>query len=518
MTENQDIPKRYDPKEEELKWQLFWEQNETYKFDRDSDKEIFSIDTPPPTVSGKMHMGHAFMYSQMDFIGRFMRMNGKNVFYPFGTDDNGLPTKLLIEKTKKVRAHNMERKDFVKLCLDTLEQELRPEFIADWKRIGTSCDFSLFYSTIDEHSQKISQESFIDLYNEGREYRAEAAAMYCPKCFTAISQVECEDKDVDSFFNDIVFKVDGEELVVATTRPELLPACVAVFFHPDDDRYKHFEGKFAKVPLFDFDVPILPDERADPEKGTGVVMCCTFGDSTDVEWQKVHKLPIKEAINRGGRMTNLAGKYEGMKINEARKEIIAAMKEQGLLLNQKPIIYAVNVHERCGTPIEFIHSKQWFIRYLDMKEDMLKWGTELKWFPDHMKHRFNNWINGLAWDWCISRQLPYGVPFPVWYCTKCDKVIVADKKDLPVDPTIDKAPVDKCPNCECTEFVGETDIINTWATSSLTPQIAAKLVPEKFDDIYPMSIRPQGHDIITFWLFNTVVKSQLFRNTSIIIL
>jgi len=509
-----ELPKHYDPKEVEPKWQKYWEEKGTYKFDKKSEKTIYSIDTPPPTVSGKMHLGHSFSYSQQDFIARFKRMAGFNVFYPFGTDDNGLPTKLLVEKEKKVKASMMDRKEFVELCLKTLKEELRPKYISDWKKIGMSCDFTLFYTTIDNHSQKISQKSFIDLYNAGREYRTEAAAMFCPKCQTAISQVETEDKDISSFFNDIIFKTENEDLTIATTRPELLPACVAVFYHPDDKRYQHLKGKTAKVPVFDFEVPILEDERADPEKGTGIVMCCTFGDSTDVEWQKAHNLPIKEAINKYGKMTELAGKYKDLKIDEARKEIIQEMKDSNLLVNQKPISHPVNTHERCGTPIEFIHSKQWFIKYLDLKEDMKKWGNELTWYPSHMKNRYDNWVEGLAWDWCISRQLPFGVPFPVWYCKECDEVILADEKDLPVDPTTDKPKIKECPKCKCTEFIPEKDIINTWATSSLTPQIAASLIPEMYDKLYPMNLRPQAHDIITFWLFNTVVKSQLHNKVN----
>lgn len=512
--------KKYNAKEVEQKWQIFWQDNDIYAFDiKDKNKKVFSIDTPPPTVSGKMHIGHASSYSQEDFIARFKRMSGFNVFYPFGTDDNGLPTKLLIEKTKKVRASTMERKDFVNLCLKTLKEELRPKYIQDWKKIGMSCDFKMSYTTIDEHSRKISQQSFIDLYKDGREYRSEAAAMYCPKCRTAISQVECEDVNQESYFNDIVFKVKDEngkdqDLIIATTRPELLPACVSIFYHPDDERYKHLKNKKAKVPLFDCQVPILEDERADPQKGTGIVMCCTFGDSTDVEWQKAHKLPIKEAISRQGRMTALAQKYEGLKIKEAREQIIQDLKNDNLLISQKKISHPVNVHERCGTAIEFIHSKQWFIKYLDQKENLLKWGNELNWYPEHMKNRYDNWVKGLQWDWCISRQLPYGVPFPVWYCQDCDEVILANEKDLPVDPTCDKPPVSQCPKCQSKNIIPETDIINTWATSSLSPQIAASLIPERYNDLYPMTLRPQAHDIISFWLFNTVVKSQFHNHVN----
>ncbi len=506
--------KKYNAQESEPKWQKFWDDKKIFAFNaNNTDKEIFSIDTPPTTISGKMHMGHVFGNSQQDFIARFKRMQGFNVLQPFGTDDNGLPTELLIQKLKKVRARDMSRGDFRKLCLNTLDKELTPKYLDDWKRIGISCDFNVRYSTMDDHSQKISQKSFIDLYKQGREYRTEAAAMFCPKCQTAISQVECEDENIKSHFNDIVFKCDGKNLVIATTRPELLPACVAVFYNPDDERYQNLKGKKAKVPIFNFEVPILEDKKADPEKGTGLVMCCTFGDQTDMEWQKSHKLPIKEAINKYGKMTEIAGKYTGMKIIDARKAIIEDMKKEKLLIKQEDIVHAVNVHERCGTPIEFIHSKQWFIKYLDLKKEMLKWGNDFTWKPKHMKNRYDNWVNGLAWDWCISRQINFGIPFPVWYCKGCDEIIIADEKDLPIDPTTDKPPVDRCPKCGCKEFVPEKDIINTWATSSLTPTIVKELFKGK--PIYeklmnkPMSFRPQGHDIISFWLFNTVVKSNL---------
>ncbi len=512
-----ELPKKYNAEESELKWLKFWEDDQTFKFDADDvKKELYVIDTPPATVSGKMHMGHAFSNSQQDFIARYKRMQGFNVLQPFGTDDNGLPTKLLIEKLKKVKAAKMNRKEFRKLVLDTLEKELKPSYTNDWKRLGISCDFNVKYSTIDSHSRKVSQKSFIDLYKQGREYRQEAPAMYCPKCQTAISQVECEDKDIKSHFNDIVFNVDGENLVIATTRPELLPACVAVFYHPDDKRYQKLKGKKAKVPLFDFKVPILEDKRADPEKGTGIVMCCTFGDQTDMEWQKEHKLPIKEAFGRNGLMTEQAGKYKGMKILDARKEIIEDMKNAGLLLKQESIVHAVNVHERCGTPVEFIHSMQWFIKYLDLKDKIKKWGKEFEWHPAFMKNRYDNWVEGLAWDWCISRQIEYGIPFPVWYCKKCGEIILANEKDLPVDPVDDKCPIDKCPKCGSNEFIPETDVINTWATSSLTPTIVKELFKGKpvYDKLInnPMNLRPQGHDIITFWLFNTVVKSNLHFN------
>ncbi len=508
-------------KESEEKIRKFWEKEKIYKFDQKSKKKIYSIDTPPPTVSGKMHIGHAFSYSQQDFIARFHRMNGENVFYPFGTDDNGLATERLVEKEKKIHSKSMSRDEFIKVCLDFLKTE-RPEFIQDWKNIRSSCDFDIFYSTIDDHSRKISQWSFLDLYKKGRIYRKDAPAMWCPNCQTGIAQVEVQDKEQDSTFNDIVFKVGNEDLVVATTRPELLPACAAIFYHPTDTRFKSLKGKMAKVPLFDLEVPIMEDNRVDPEKGTGIVMCCTFGDQTDMEWQKAYNLPIKMAISPEGRMTNLAGKYEGLKLKETRAKIIDDLKSNGLLKDQKPIKHAVNVHERCGVEIEFIKSKQWFVKYLDLKKDLLKWGNEINWYPKKMKNRYDNWVKGLQWDWLISNQRHFGIAFPVWYCGDCDEVIFAEESKLPVDPLKDKAPKSKCIKCKSLNIIPEKDVLNTWFTSSMTPQIAAQLMPKALQKkLFPMDLRPQAHDIITFWLFNTVLKSQLhfgktpWKNTTI---
>ncbi len=503
---------RYDPKVEEEKWVRKWEHEGAYSFDPEQKGDVYSIDTPPPTFSGKMHIGHAFSYTQQDIIARYKRLRGFNVFYPWGVDDNGLPTERLVEKLKGVKGSKMDRQEFIKLCEQTIA-EIMPAFVADWKRIGMSCDFELAYSTINEHSRRISQWSFLDLHKKSRAYRKNAPALWCPLCETAISQVECQDAEKSSTFNDIVFKTDDKELLIATTRPELIPACVAVFAHPSDDRYKKLFGKKAKTPLFNAEVPIMADERVDPAKGTGIVMCCTFGDQTDIAWYLAYNLPLKEAIMRNGAMAKEAGKYQGLKIHDARKAILADLKTEGLLRAQKPITHAVKVHERCSTEIEIIQSKQWFIKYLDLREKMLEWGSQLNWHPDFMKHRYNNWVNGLQWDWLISRQRFFGVPFPVWYCKQCDEPVFADDKKLPVDPLKDKPPAAKCSKCSSTEFIPEKDVLDTWATSSMTPQLAVQLLPEKHRaKVFPMSLRPQAHEIISFWLFNTLVKSQLHYN------
>lgn len=498
--------------EMEKKWKAFWDKEKIYKFHENSKKKTFSIDIPPPTLSGKMHIGHAASFSQQDFIARFKRMRGFEVFYPFGTDDNGLPTERLVEKTKGIKAKEMSRDKFIKICLDFLKEE-RPKFIQDWKDIGISCDFDLDYSTIDPHSRRISQWSFLDLYKKNRLYRKDAPAMWCPECRTGVSQIEVQDKEIDSTFNDIVFKSGKEDLIIATTRPELLPACVAVFYHPSDKRYKKYNSKKVKVPLFNFEVPVMEDERVDPEKGTGIVMCCTFGDQTDMEWQKAYNLPIKLAITEDGRISEIGGKYKGMKIKEARKKILRDLKDSDLLVKQKPIKHFVNVHERCWTDIEFIKSKQWFVKYLDLKKDMLKWGKELEWLPAFMRYRYENWVRGLQWDWLISNQRYFGVAFPVWYCKKCGEIILAKESDLPVEPIMDKPPVKVCPKCKSSEFTPEKDVLNTWFTSSMTPQIAVGLASEKMKKkLFPMDLRPQAHEIISFWLFTSMVKSRIHYN------
>ena len=506
------FPKNYDIIKSEQKWQKYWEKNKIYAFDQNSKKPMFSIDTPPPTVSGEMHLGHSFSYSHEDFIARYKRMQGFNVFYPFGTDDNGLATERLIEKLNNVKSKEMPRQEFINLCLKTLEK-IRPEFIQDWKKLGMSCDFSIFYTTINKHSQKISQKSFIDLYKMDREYRKEAPTIYCPNCQTAIAQVELKGQELTSEFNDILFEVEGKVIKISTTRPELLPSCVAVIINPNDERYRDLIGKKVKVPLFNYKVPIIADNKVNPEKGTGIVMCCTFGDITDIDWYNAYNLPLRISINKDGTMNEIAKKYQGLSIKEAREQIINDLKENKLLTSQKHIKHVVNVHERCNTEVEFLITKQWFIKYLDLRKKFLKDGAKLNWYPKFMKNRLDNWIKGLKWDWCISRQRYFGVPFPVWYCAKCHETILADEKQLPVDPLKDK-PLKKCPRCYGKEFIPEKDVLDTWATSSLTPIIAQELFKGKkvHNKLFPMSLRPQAHDIISFWLFNTLVKSQLHFN------
>ncbi len=503
-----EVSKHYNPSEIEPKWREFWEKNNIYKFNPKAKGDIFSVDTPPPTVSGKMHIGHAYSYTHEDFVARFRRMKGENVFFPFGTDNNGLATERLIEKMKNVRANRMDRNEFIKLCNQTVK-EITPDFILDWKKIGMSCDFSKIYSTIDDNSRRISQKNFIDLFEKEHAYRQEAPVVWCPHCQTAIAQAELEDKEAETLFNDIVFKLkDKKDLVIATTRPELLSSCVAVFVHPDDKRYKKLIGQKAQVPIFGNKVEILADKKVDPEKGSGAVMCCTFGDKTDVEWFKEYKLPLVMSLDKAGKMSEQAKKYAGLSTKEARQNIIEDLQKKKLLVGQKKIMHSINIHERCKNEVEILNSKQWYIRILEKKKKFIELGKKIKWHPPFMRARYENWINNLGWDWAISRQRFFGIPFPVWYCIKCGEVKMADEKDLPVDPLTDK-PKGRCEKCGSSKFIPEKDVLDTWATSSISPQLALQLFfsEKNVQKMMPMNLRPQAHDIISTWLFYTVVRS-----------
>ncbi|MAG37948.1 valine--tRNA ligase [Candidatus Pacearchaeota archaeon] len=487
----------------ESRWLSYWEKGKTYSFDPKSKKKTYSIDTPPPYISGQMHIGHAFSYSQEDFIARYKRMAGFNVFYPFGTDDNGLPTERWIEKTKGIKSKDMSRNEFIKIGLALLKEKT-PELIQDWKNIGISADYNVSYSTIDDNTRKISQKSFLDLYASKLIYKENFPTIYCPECQTPVAQAELEDKSLSSQFSTLKFKSSGKNLPIATTRPELLGACVAVFVNPKDKRYKEFIGKKATVPLFKHSVPILADESAEIEKGTGVLMVCSYGDKYDVDAINRHKLTPKVVFNLDGTLNSK--EYKGLTIKQARSKILEDLESKKLIIEQKPINHVVNVHDKCGTEIEFLPTEQWFIKILDKKTKLIAQGKKVTWHPQHMFKRYENWIKGLEWDWSISRERHFGIPIPVWECPKCNLVIPAKLSELPIDPT--ETPK-KCSKCNC-QAIGDTKVLDTWATSSLTPQIAASLIKSKIK--IPYSLRPQGHDIIRTWAFYTIVKSLYHEN------
>jgi valyl-tRNA synthetase len=504
MVQEVDLPQRHEPKQVEAKWQKYWEDEGIFVHEPTADS--FVIDTPPPTVSGKMHIGHAYSYAQQDFYARFQRMKTQGkVFFPFGTDDNGLPTEKLVEKLKSVKSTKMSRADFRKLCFDTIN-EIKPDFVSDWKRLGMSCDFNKTYSTIDPHCQATSQRSFIDLFKKGRVYRQESPVAWCVFCQTAIAQADFENIELQSMFNDVNFSIEGKPVTIATTRPELIPAVVAVAAHPEDNRYTQYEGKRVTIPLFDYDVPLVFDTSVDMEKGTGLMMVSTFGDKDDIDKWFRHKLQLRVVLTRDGKLNELAGKYAGLPIKDARKVITEDLKAAGHIVAQKAISHAVNVHERCNTEIEFLKTPQWYVKVLDIKEELVNAGQEIEWHPEFMFVRYKHWVENLNWDWCISRQRYFGVPFPVWYGDD-GKLYVADEDQLPVDPFVDRpksAPAH-------VKLTPETDVMDTWATSSVTPQIILNWheSPAAAQSLLPTGLRPQGQDIIRTWAFYTIVKAKL---------
>ena len=500
------LDKKYNLFEKEEKWMNYWKENKIYEFKPDK-REVYSIDTPPPTVNGKIHMGHIFSYTQAEMIARYKRIRGYNVFYPFGFDDNGLPSERLVEKEQGKKAHEIGREKFNKLCFDTTDK-YEAEFKKLFYRAGFSANIENAYKTVSPSSQRISQLSFIELVKKGDCYHKESPALWCNDCITSIAQAELETKTIKTLFNYLNYETtDGETFTIATTRPELIPAIVCVFVNPEDEKHKHLIGKTAHIPVIDEEVPILADEKVAIDKGTGVVMCCTFGDQTDIEWWKKYNLPLKNIFTKDGHIVDSVKKYGGLKIKEAREKIIEDFKEAGYLVKQEELEHEVQVHERCGREVEYSVMNQWFIDIMNHKKDFLKIGDDINWYPTHMKARYNEWVNNIAWDWCISRQRYFGVPFPVWYCKECGKTILADEKDLPVNPLTDKPRIKKC-ECGCSEFIPEKDIMDTWQTSSVTPLLNMRYKEkDSLEDILkPMGLRCNAHDIIRTWDFYSIVK------------
>lgn len=534
-----ELPKKYNHKDTEAKWHKAWLEDKTYAWDQTQPRDnTFVIDTPPPTVSGILHMGHIFSYTQADFVARYQRMSGKTVFYPMGFDDNGLPTERLVEKVKKIRGGNMPREEFIEICHSVVD-EAEEEFRRLFRSIALSVDWDQEYQTISPHTRKISQLSFVHLWEHNHVDRHLEPTLWDPMDRTALAQADVEDKELPSTMNDLVFTLeDGKEVMIATTRPELLAACVAVFYHPDDARYQQYKGKHAITPIFGVKVPILADEQVDQEKGTGLVMCCTFGDQTDIHWWKTHKLPTRVIIGHDGKLGSLdtlgqgedwpsedlakaqaaIAEITGLKIAAAREKMLELLSAAGVLKKQEEIVHAVKCAERSGHPLEILVTPQWFVKILDQKELLLKKAAECNWYPSHMKIRMDQWIEGLSWDWCISRQRYFGVPFPVWYSKRAGeegKILVAHPDDLPVDPLVD------LPRGYSKEEVeAEKDVMDTWATSSVTPQISSHGIAEGFGvneerhkQLFPADLRPQAHEIIRSWAFYTLVKAHLHEDS-----
>jgi valyl-tRNA synthetase len=541
----------------EAKWLARWDEEATYRFNRQALRaSVYSIDTPPPTVSGELHIGHVFSYTQGDLMARFWRMRGKDVFYPMGWDDNGLPTERRVENFYGVRCDptlpydpaftaptkpaeqkvSISRKNFVELChlLTAVDEEA---FKKLWRFLGISVDWSLEYTTISKEAQAVSQRGFLEMLARHEVYSSVAPTLWDVDYRTAVSQAELEDRERPGMYHRVAFsRATGEgTLEIETTRPEMLASCVALVAHPDDERYKALFNTMVVTPLFHVEVPVLAHELADPDKGSGVAMICTFGDTTDVVWWRDLKLPTRALIGRDGRFlvaefgsdafpsrdapsaNALYGEIEGRTINQARATIVEALRASGALVGEpRAITHPVKFYERGERPLEIVTSRQWFVKTLEHREELLRRGEELQWHPDYMRHRYRSWVEGLNLDWNISRQRFFGVPFPVWYPLDelgeidFDQPMVASLDRLPVDPSSDVAPgYSESQRHEPGGFVGDADVMDTWATSSLSPQIAGHWGTELFEHVFPMDLRLQAHEIIRTWLFATIVRSDL---------
>ncbi len=568
-----EIPKRYDHTAAENRWREQWDRWKIHRWDPERPREeTFVVDTPPPTVSGSLHVGHVFSYTHQDLMVRYRRMRGFNIAYPMGWDDNGLPTERRVQNVLGIRCNphlpynpdwtptrvegkkkrdivitEVSRRNFIEACaLITEEDEKAFEYL--WRRLGLSLDWDEQYATIDERSRRISQLSFLDLVEKGQVYNVESPTMWDIDFQTAVAQAEVEDRPRTGLFHDIRFAVEGGgELQIATTRPELLAACIAVVAHPDDERYRPLFGKYAITPLFGARVPILAAEHADPEKGTGILMVCTFGDAMDVEWWKQSGLPVKQVIGRNGRLVPVDFSQEpfvgvdperaqaaydriaGLTANQAKKTTAEMLAEEGsfpgggvaLVGEPRPTDQTVKFYEKGDRPLEFVPTRQWFIRILEHKAALLAQGEKIQWHPSHMRTRYDHWVEGLNQDWCISRQRYFGVPFPVWYPVgddgepQFDRPIFASKDLLPVDPQYDCPPgYDESRRNVPGGFTGDPDVMDTWATSSLTPQIQSHwgIDAERHAKLFPMDVRPQSHEIIRTWAFYTIVKAWMHSN------
>jgi valyl-tRNA synthetase len=542
----------------EQKFVNAWETAGTYSFDRTRDRSgVFSIDTPPPTVSGSLHVGHVFSYTHTDCIARYQRMTGKSVFYPMGWDDNGLPTERRVQNYFGVRCDpslpydpNFEppaepgkdqiaisRRNFVELC-ERLTVEDEKAFEELWRRLGISVDWNHTYQTIDSNARAASQRAFLRNLKRGEAYQSEAPTLWDVTFQTAVAQAELEDREREGAYHRIGFpRTDGQGTVfIETTRPELLAACVALVAHPDDERYQPLFGSTVRTPLFDVEVPVVAHKLADPEKGSGIAMICTFGDVTDVIWWRELQLDTRPLIGWDGRIlretpswiTSERGiaAYEsiaGATTFTAKERLVEQLIASGDLVGDiRKIVHPVKFFEKGDKPLEIVTTRQWYIRNggrdLDLRAELLARGKELKWHPDHMGVRYNNWVEGLTGDWLISRQRFFGVPIPVWYPIDADgnpvydSPIVPDEAILPVDPAAEApAGFDESQRGVPGGFMGDPDVMDTWATSSLTPQIAGGWERDNdlWQRVWPFNVRPQAHEIIRTWLFSTVVRAHL---------
>jgi valyl-tRNA synthetase len=436
----------------------------------------------------------------MDIIARYKRMTGFNVMFPQGWDCHGLPTEVKVEEMYNITKNDISREEFRRMCRELTVENIE-KMRQSLRTMGFSVDWSNEYITMEPNYYAKTQISFLQMLKNGYIYRDEHPVNYCTRCETAIAFAEISYHEGVTLLN--FFDFDGLE--IATTRPELLAACVAVAVHPDDDRYKDIIGKTLRVPIFGHEVSVITDDVVDMNFGSGAVMICTFGDKTDVFWWKKHHLPLKKALSTRGTMTTICGKYENMTAENCRTAILADMKKIGILKKQKQIEQRVGGCWRCETPIEILSERQWFVKIRN--GEIIKTAREIKWYPEHMLQRLENWADQMEWDWCISRQRLFATPIPVWFCNKCGEIILPEETDLPIDPNIDK-PKCACPKCGGFSFTGETDVLDTWMDSSITDLHITGWDGSTMPPLFPAQIRPQGHDIIRTWAFYTILRSR----------
>jgi valyl-tRNA synthetase len=502
---------QYDSAAIEKRWQEMWKKEEVYRFDPKSDRPIYSIDNPPRYTSGSLHLGHATGYSLIDFAARYHRMKGCNVFFPLCFDVNGTPIEVKVEKKYNITKLDKPRAEYRKLCSDYANGFIA-EMTHHFEILGESMDPSIYYQTDAPYYRRITQISFVQLFNRGLVYKANFPVNWCPRCMTALADAEVEYKENINKLNFIKFKVKGEDstVLVATTRPELLCTCKVVAVNPDDKTKADLVGKTLITPLYGREVKVISDSKVDPAYGTGNVMICTIGDKDDLEWVMKYHLPMERGIDETGKMTDLAGKYAGMPVKEAREAAIKDLKEQGILVKQTDNPQNVSICWRCKTPIEFLQVPQWFLKTMDFKKEIMQRANEITWYPEFMKTRLKDWVDSLEWDWVLSRQRIFATPIPVWECKKCGHAVCATEKMCYCDPTEDKCPVDKCPECGGTEFEGCTDVFDTWMDSSGSALYNTYWMrdPELHKKMFPMSMRPQSHDIIRTWAFYSILRSE----------
>src|SRR3954447_18820237 len=542
----------------EEKWAAVWKEQQTYAFDSTAERaDVYSIDTPPPTVSGSLHVGHIFSYTHTDLVARFQRMRGKKVFYPIGWDDTGLPTERRVQnyygvkcapslpydsdftppaKPDPKRQVPIARQNFVDLCgeLTHIDEQA---FEAMWRRVGLSVDWSYLYTTISEDSRRTSQRAFLRNFARGEAYLAEAPTMWDVTFQTAVAQAELEAREYAGAYHRIAFHGADGPIYIETTRPELIPARVALIAHPSDERYQHLFGTTVKTPLFGVEVPVLAHEAAEKDKGAGIAMCCTFGDQTDILWWRELQLPVRTVIGRDGRLlrdtppwlegSELYAELAGKTVFSARELIVAKLRESGELDGEPtPTKRMANFYENGDKPLEIVSTRQWYIRNggrdPELKQEFIERGNELGWVPDHMRHRYLNWVEGLNGDWLISRQRYFGVPFPVWYPLDqdgepdYDHPLMPSEAELPIDPP-SQAPrgYDESQRGKPGGFEADPDVMDTWATSSLTPHIVCGWERDEdlFRRTFPMDLNTHAHEIIRTWLFSRVVRAHFENGT-----